>query len=87
MSWPQISHERTEQSVGTALVPEGEALVIDAKLLHEGGVEVVNSDFVAQDRAGEVVDLAVNQARLEVATGHQDGEAVGMVIASLRGMS
>ncbi len=51
------------QPVVAALVPESEALVIDAQLLHEGGVEVVDGDFVAQDGVGEVVGLAVDQAR------------------------
>jgi hypothetical protein len=50
----------------------GEALVVDAELVEEGGVEVVDVDGVLDDVEAEVVCPAVTVARLDAAAGHPE---------------
>lgn len=44
-----------------ALVAEGEALVVDAEEVQQGGVEVVDVDGILGDGVSEFVGLAVDQ--------------------------
>ena len=63
----------------------GEATVIDAEEVEDGGVHVADVDGVLSDVVGEVVGFSVNRAPLDAASGHPDGETAGMVIASVVG--
>ena len=66
-----------------ALELVGQAAVVDAEAVEDGGVQVVDVDRVANDVVAEVVGLAVGPARLDAAAGHPDGEALGVVVAAV----
>ena len=52
-----------------ALVAEGEALVVDAEEVQQGGVEVVDVDGIFGDGVSEFVGLAVDVAGFGAAAG------------------
>ncbi len=59
----------------------GEALVIEAEEVKDGGLEVMDVDFVLGDVEAEVIGLAVG-AGLGAAAGHEGGEGLGVVVAA-----
>ena len=59
----------------------GEAFVVEAQKVEDGGLEVVDVDFVLGDVEAEVVGLAVG-AGFGAAAGHQGGEGLGVVVAA-----
>ena len=65
-----------------AAVAEGELFVVDAHLVQQRGVDVVNVERVADDGIAELIRLAKCHATLKAATGHEDRIAVHMVIAA-----
>ena len=65
-----------------ALVAEGEAFVVEAELVEDGGVEVVDVDTVFGDIEPEVVGFAVADAGFDAAAGHPHGEGVFVVVAA-----
>ena len=65
-----------------ALEAEGEAFVVDAHQVHDGGLEVVDVDLVLHGVEAEFIALAMRDAGFDAATGHPDGESVGMMIAA-----
>ena len=67
----------------TALVLVGEAFVVDAEAVHHGGVEVVDLDGVLGDVVAEVVGFSVADAGFDASSGHPEGEAAGVVVASV----
>ncbi len=66
-----------------AVVIEGEAFVIEAEEMEEGGVEVVERVDVFDRTASEFVRFSVTGAAFDAGTGHPAGETVGVVIATL----
>lgn len=62
---------------------EGEAVVVDAELVEDGGVEVADGDFVFDDIVGVVVGFAVGHAAFDAAASHPGGEAFGVVVAAV----
>lgn len=75
--------------VGEAEVPsleaEGEFFVVDAECVEDGGVEVVDMDGVFDNVVAEVIGLAVDDAGLDAAACHPDGEASGVVVSAVVG--
>lgn len=73
--------------VGEAEVASGvavsEALMVDAELVQEGGVEVVDFDGVLDGVFADVVGLTMNVTGFEAAASDPDGEAVAMVPATV----
>src|SRR4029079_9923917 len=65
-----------------SLVAEGEALVVHAHRLQQGGVEVVDVHGVTGDVVSKVIRFAIDHAFLNAAAGHPDGEAAGVMVAS-----
>ena len=51
---------------------EREAFVIDAKLMQDCGMQIVDINFVFDDRIAEVIRLAETDSWLETAAGHKD---------------
>src|SRR4051794_24700708 len=89
----QRSHESGEEvfdhlavNVGeaevTALKAVGELLVVEAQQMEDGGLQIVDVDFVAGDGKAELVGFAVNQAVLHAAASEKDGEAIGIMVAA-----
>gem|GEM_PF-5206855 len=62
-----------------ACVAVGEAGVVDAELMEEGGMQVVDFDGVFDGVFAGVVGLTMDMAGLEAAAGDPDGEAVAMM--------
>ena len=69
-----------EVAAGVAV---GELLMVQAEDVEDGGVEVVDVDFVLLGEVAVVVGGAVGDAALHAAAGHPHGEAFGVVIASV----
>ena len=65
-----------------AAVAVGEAGVVEAHLVQDGGVQVVDVDAVFDGDEAEVVGGAVGQAAAEAAAGEPHGEAEGVVVAA-----
>lgn len=72
------------EAVVSALVPECQAFVVDAKLVHQCGMEIVHRHLVFDDRVAEIVGLTMDQARLKTSSGDECGEAVGMMVTPVR---
>ena len=70
------------QSESSPAIGEGQAFVIEAEEVEDGGLKVVDVDRVFDRVHGEGIRCAVGQAGLDTAAGHPDGEGVGMVVAS-----
>ena len=68
-----------------ALVLKGEALVVDAELVEEGGVEIVDVDGVFDDIITHLVGFAVGEAFFDAAAGGPEAEAARVVIAAVVG--
>ena len=66
-----------------AAVVEGEAFVVEAEQVQDGGVEVRHGDFVFGDIVAEFVGLTVCQATANSAAGQPAAEGVGVMIASV----
>ena len=69
-----------EVSAGVAV---GELFVIETHEVENGGVEVVDVDFVFDGCEAEFVGGAVGHAAFDTATGQPDGEAVVVVVATI----
>ncbi len=65
-----------------ALGAEGEALVVEAEAVEEGGLDIVDVDGVLDDIVAEFVGGAVDGAGLNAAAGHPHGEGFGVVVAA-----
>ena len=65
-----------------ATVAEGELFVVDAHLMQQRGVDVVDAHGVAGDGIAEVIGLAEGYAVFESTTSHEDGVTVHMMIAA-----
>ena len=59
----------------------GEAFVVEAEEVEDGGLEVVDVDLVLGDVEAEVVGFAVG-AGLGAAAGHEGGEGLRVVVAA-----
>ena len=66
-----------------ALESRGELGVIEAELVEDGRVEVVDVDFVLDCVKAEVVGLAVVDTAFDAAAGEPHGEGVRVVIAAI----
>ena len=68
------------QSTVNSVVAHGELLVVDAQLVQDRGVEVVDADGVLDGRVTEVVGPAVTRTALDAAAGHPRSEGLHVVI-------
>ena len=75
------------ESEVAALEAVGEAGVLHAEEVEERGLQVVDMDGVGGDAGAEVVGGAVGVARAQAAAGHEDAEAVGVVVAPEAGQT
>ena len=71
------------QAVVAALELECELFVVDAELVQDRRVQVVDVDRIADDVVAVVVGLTVRDARLDAAAGHPDCEAARVMIAAV----
>ena len=70
------------QAEVAALAAEGEAFVIDTKLVQDGGVEVVDVDFVLGGVVAKLICGTVGDAGFHAPSGHPHGETVRVVVAA-----
>lgn len=66
----------------TALGAEGEAFVVDAHLMENGGVKVVDVDGVFDGVVTEFISRSVGQARFHAAPGEPHSEGVRVMVAA-----
>ena len=59
-----------------------EAVVVDAQLMKNGGIEVADMDRVLGHAPAVVIGFPVGDASLDPAAGHPDGEGPSVVIPS-----
>jgi len=71
------------QAEGAALKLVRESLVIDAELMQQGSVEIMDADRIFGDIITIVVGGSVSEAGLEAATGAPHGKAALVMIASV----
>ena len=86
---PDLGHEilyHLAMDIGEPEMPalefEGELLVVDAELVQDGSLEVVDVDMGLGDVEADVVGGPVGLADLDAATRHPDGKAVWVMIAA-----
>ena len=60
------------EAVVAAAVAEGEPLVIDAELVEDRGVDVVDVDGIGDDGIAEVIGRTVGHPPTEAAAGKED---------------
>lgn len=53
------------QSIVPSLVAEGQTLMINAQLVHQGGMEIMHRHLITDHRVAEVVGFTVDEPRLE----------------------
>ena len=70
-----------EAEVAT-LAAEGEAFVVDPELVKNGGVEIVDVNFILGGVIAEVIGGTVGKAGLHSSTGHPHCEAVRVMITA-----
>src|SRR6185503_14273534 len=70
----------TEVAAGVAV---GELFVIEAELVQQGGVQVVDGDAVLYGLESELVGGSVSDTGLDAAAGQPHGVAVGIVVAAV----
>jgi hypothetical protein len=71
------------QPVIPSRVAEGEAFVVEAEEVEDGGVEVVDVDLVLDRTEAEVVGGAVGEAAADAAAGQPGGEAPVVVVPAV----
>ena len=67
------------------LMPVGEAFMVHAEAMQDGGVEIVDVHLVPLCKIAKFIGRTVNDARPDAAAGHPDGEAVRVVVATVSG--
>ena len=67
----------------TPLEAIGQLLVVDPQQMQHRGVEIVHVDRVLRDVVAEVIGLPMDVAFLDSGTGHPQGEAAGVMIATV----
>ena len=61
----------------------GQALVVEAQEMQDGGVQIVNVDRLLDCREAELIGGAVDVAAAHAAAGQEHGEAVVIMIAAV----
>ena len=70
------------EAEAAAVVGVGELLVIEAELVEDGGVDVVDVGFVDGGVVADFVGFAVAHAAFDAASGHPGGEAMRVVVTA-----
>jgi len=71
-----------EAKVSSA-VREGQFFVVEAELMQDGGVQVVDVDFVFHRRESKVVGRSVDGSAFDSAARQPHGETVGVVVSAV----
>lgn len=70
------------QAKVAALRAEGQAFVVDAHLMEDGRVQIVDVDRIFNSVVTEFVRPTVGQSRFHPTSGEPHGEGMGMMISS-----
>ena len=65
-----------------ALELEGQLLVIDAQQVQDGGLKVMNVDFVVHGVEADIVGGSMGDAGLDSASSHPGGKGVGVMVTA-----
>ena len=71
------------QAFVAAVAGEGEAEVVEAELIEDRGVDVMNMNFVLDGVEAELVGRAEGGAGFDAAAGHEHAETVRVVVAAV----
>lgn len=71
------------ESVIAAEVTPGEFFVIEAELMQDRGVQIMQMDFAGDRAEAEVVGLAEGEAGFDAATGEPGAKALGLMLAAV----
>ena len=71
----------------SSLIAEGKTLMINAQLMEDGRIEIVNVNGITCDGIPELIGRSMNMAPLAAAPGHPHTVSVLMMIASSLGFS
>ena len=86
---PQDAIDNFARNVGqseiSSLVAIGHLLVIDAQLMQNRGVQIMDVDWILRDVVAEFVGFAIDHATFDTGTGHPLGVTAGMMIAAVVG--
>ncbi len=80
-TWNHLPVDVGEAEVA-ALGTEGELLVVESEQMQEGGLQIVDMDFVVGDGEAEFVRFTVSGSGADPGAGHENGKAVGVMVAS-----
>ena len=70
------------QAKVTTVIPVGEFLVVEAELVHNGGMQVVHVHLALHGMVAVLVGITMGETRLETTTRKANGEAIRVMIAS-----
>ena len=68
---------------GTAVIGEGELVVIEAEGVQEGGVEVVDGDDVIDGTVTKIIGLTMDITRFETTAGKPQGKAMAIMVTTI----
>ena len=71
------------QAIMASLKSVGEFLVVDAELVKDGGMEVVNTDRVFHNVVAVVIGLTVTHAATNSSARHPNGETSWVMVAAI----
>ena len=72
--------DRVGQRLGPGVVRESESIVVEAELMQQRGVQVVDADAMLDRAIADVVGGAMDVARFETSAGQQQAESVAIVV-------
>ena len=75
--------EDVSEAEVTTLMAIGEAFVVDAELMEDGSLQVVDVNGVLGNVDAVIVGLAVGDTPAHATAGEPVGEAVGMMVAAI----
>src|SRR5207253_1390871 len=79
LHYPPMDVRQPEVASGVA---EGQALVVEAEEVQDGGLQVMDVDRVIDDVEAEVVGGTVGESALDAAAGQPHGEGLRVVVAA-----
>ena len=71
------------EPVIAAEVTPGEFFVIEAELMQDRGVQIMQMHFAGDGAEAEVVGFAEGEARFDAATGEPGAKALGLMLAAV----
>lgn len=81
-NWLQHVTMHIGQSMVAAAMAESQAFVVDAQLVQQRSMDVVNVYGIADDAVAKLVGLSIGDTTFEAATGHENAVAIHVMITA-----